>query len=94
MTTQPELEELVRKSVFLYNRLRSPEITAKPILVSQVIITVSFTGAFCYGCGIFDYVEGFAEQFKAFTDKVELKVGKTRQIDPRNFEADYIVKTK
>ena len=92
--SQPEIEELVRKSVPLYNRLRSPEITTEPILVSPVTITISFTGAFCYGCGIFDYVAGFAEHFKVLTNKVELKVGKTRQINPRNFEADYIVKTK
>ena len=92
--SQPELDELVRKSVLLYNRLRSPEITTKPILVSPVTITISFTGTFCYGCGIFDYVTGFAEQFKVLTNKVELKVGKTRQINPRNFEADFIVKTK
>jgi len=25
---------------------------------------------------------------------VELKIGKTRQINPRNFEADYTVKAK
>ena len=88
------MEELVRKAVLLYNRLRSPEITVKPVFVSPVMLTVSFSGGFCYGCGILDYVEGFAQQFKALTDKVELKVGKTRQITPRNFEADYTVKAK
>jgi hypothetical protein len=92
--SQVEMEELVRKAVLLYNRLRSPEITVKPVFVSPVMLTVSFSGGFCYGCGILDYVEGFAQQFKALTDKVELKVGKTRQITPRNFEADYTVKAK
>ena len=92
--SQPELEELARKAILLYNRLRSPEITVKPVFISPVSITVSFSGGFCYGCGILDYVEGFAQQFKALSGKVELKVGKTRQITPRNFEADYIVKTK
>ena len=62
--------------------------------VSPVMLTVSFSGGFCYGCGVLDYVEGFAQQFKALSAKVELKVGKTRQINPRNFEADYIVKLK
>jgi hypothetical protein len=91
---QTEMEELVRKAVILYNRLRSPEITVKPVFISPVSITVSFSGGFCYGCGILDYVEGFAQQFKALSGKVELKVGKTRQINPRNFEADYTVKAK
>ena len=92
--SQPELEELARKAILLYNRLRSPEVTAKLVFLSPVMLTVSFSGGFCYGCGVLDYVEGFAQQFKALSAKVELKVGKTRQITPRNFEAYYIVKTK
>ena len=92
--SQSELEELVRKSIALYNRVRSPEVTAKPIFVSSAIITISFSGGFCYGCGIFDIVEGFAYQFKTFSGKAELKVGKTRQINPRTFEVDYTLKVK
>ncbi len=89
---QAEIEELVHKAILLYNRVRSPEVTAKLVLASPVMVTVSFSGGFCYGCGVLDYVEGFAYQFKALTDKAELKVGKTRQINPRTFEADYAVK--
>jgi hypothetical protein len=92
--SQAELEELVRKAIALYNRVRSPEVTAKLIFVSPAIISISFSGGFCYGCGVFDIVEGFANQFKTFSVKVELKVGKTRQINPRTFEADYTLKTK
>jgi hypothetical protein len=92
--SQLELEQLVRKAILLYNKLRSPEVTVKPVFVSPAIITVSFSGGFCYGCGILDYVEGFAQQFKALSGKVELKVGKTRQMNPRSFEADYTVKTE
>jgi hypothetical protein len=92
--SQSELEELIRKTIALYNRVRSPEVTAKPIFVSPAIITVSFSGGFCYGCGILDIVEGFANQFKMFNGKAELKVGKTRQINPRTFEADYTLKVK
>jgi hypothetical protein len=92
--SQPDLEELVRKAILLYNRLKSPEINVKRVFVSPAIITVSFSGGFCYGCGILDYVEGFAQQFKALGGNVELKLGKTREINPRSFEADYIVKAK
>jgi hypothetical protein len=94
MLPQSELEELSKKAILLYNRVRSPEVTAKLVFISPAILTVSFSGGFCYGCGVMDYVEGFAQQFKVFTNKLELKVGKTRQITPRNFEADYIVKPK
>jgi hypothetical protein len=90
--SQSELEEFVRKAVALYNRVKSPEVTAKIIFVSPIIITISFSGIFCYGCGTLDIVEGFAHQFKIFSGKTELKIGKTRQINPRTFEADYAIK--
>jgi hypothetical protein len=94
MLPQPELEELARKAVLLYNRVKSPEVTAKLIFASPATLTVSFSGSFCYGCGVLDIVEGFAYQFKALTDKAELKVGKTKQVNPRTFKADYAIKTK
>ncbi len=94
MLPQSELEKLAQKTILFYNRVRSPEVTAKLVSVSPTTLTVSFSGGFCYSCGVLDYVEGFAHQFKVLTDKAELKVGKTRQITPRNFEADYTIKTK
>ena len=92
--SQDELELLVNKAVALYNRLRSPEVTVKQISVSPAIVKVSFSGGFCYGCGVLDYVDGFAQQFKALSRNIELKDGKTRQINPRTFEVDYAVKIK
>ncbi len=94
MLPQSELEEIARKAILIYNRVRSPDVTAKLVFASPAMLTVSFYGGFCYSCGILDYVEGFANQFKALTDKAELKVDKTRQINPRTFEADYVVKPK
>ncbi|HUK85208.1 MAG TPA: hypothetical protein VLU95_05045 [Candidatus Acidoferrum sp.] len=94
MLSQAEMEDVTRKATLLYNRVRSPEVIVKLVFVSPVMVTISFSGGFCYGCGILDYVEGFANQFKLLTGKIELKVGKTRQINPRNFEADYYVKVQ
>ena len=94
MLSQLEIEELVRKTIVLYNRIRSPEVTAKLIFVSPAIIVISFSGGFCYGCGIFDIVESFSNQFKTFSGKAEIEVGKTRQINPRIFEAEFNLKEK
>jgi hypothetical protein len=94
MLSQQELEEFVRKAILLYNRVSSPEVIAKLVSASPASVTVSFSGGFCYGCGILDIVEGFADQFKALTDKAELNVDKTRQINPRTFQSDYTIKTK
>ena len=92
--SQTELEQLVQKTALIYNRVRSPEVKVKPVLITPASITVSFSGGFCYGCGVMDYVEGFAGQFKALSGKIELKVANTREINPRVFEADYTIKNR
>jgi hypothetical protein len=92
LLSQTELEELVRKTVLLYNRYRSPEAVAKIVSVTNENVTIVFTGSFCYSCGVIDYLEDFVHEFKMLTDKAELKIGKTREINPRSFEADYRVK--
>ena len=94
MMPKSDLETQLKKTVAFYNRTRSPEVTAKLVAVTPISVTVSFTGGFCYGCGIMDYVEGFAQQFKMLGGKYELKTGKTREVNPRTFEADFAVKAK
>ena len=78
----------------LYNRYRSPEAVAKVVSVTADRITISFSGSFCYSCGVMDYLEDFLHEFKILTDKAELKIDKTRQTSPRSFEADYKVKSR
>ena len=92
--SQQEIEDLARKTVQLFNRVRSPQVTTKVVFASSDILIISFSGGLCYGCGILDYVDGFAQQFKVLAGKAELKVCKTREINPRTFEADYSIKTK
>jgi hypothetical protein len=94
LLSQAELEDLIRRTVKLYNRFRSPEATAKIVLVTSENVTIAFTGSFCYSCGVMDYLEDFVHEFKMLTDKAELKIGKTREINPRSFEADYRVKPR
>ncbi len=92
LLSQLELEELVRRTVALYNRLRSPEAFAKIVSVSPEEVTISFSGSFCYSCGVLDYIEDFVHEFKILTGRAELKVERSRQTSPRCFEADYKVK--
>jgi hypothetical protein len=90
-----DLDALVRKTVNLYNRLKSPEALTKIVKVSLETVTIEFTGSFCYDCGgILTYVEDFAADFKIFVDYMELRVGQTRQITPRIFQVDYSVKSR
>ena len=92
--SQQEIEEAVRKTVARYNRFRSPEAIAKPVKVLPGNVTIAFTGAFCTGCGVLGYVEGFVHDFEALNSKVKLKIGKTREISTRSIEVDYEVRNK
>ncbi len=90
--SQPEIEDLIHKGILLYNRLRSPEVNAKLVSISPLAVTISFSGGFCFDCGVQGYLDSFAQHFKALTNKFELKLGRTRKINPRTFEANFIVK--
>jgi hypothetical protein len=94
MFSSSELEGLVRRAVALYNKYRSPEAVAKLVRVSPETVTIAFSGSFCYSCGVLDYVEDFIHEFRLLTDKVELKVDKTRQSSLRSFEVDYRIKDR
>jgi len=92
LVSQAELEELVRRAIMLYNRYRSPEAVAKVVSVTPDVVSLSITGSFCYSCGVLDYVEDFVHELKILTDKVTLKVARTKQTTPRSFEVDYLVR--
>jgi hypothetical protein len=92
MFSSSELEELVRRTIILYNRYRSPEAVAKLVRASPEAVTIEFSGSFCYSCGVLDYIEDFIYEFKILTDKVELRIGKISQTSPISFEADFRIR--
>jgi hypothetical protein len=90
--TQSEIEAATQKTVLLFNRLRTPEAIAKIVNIYPEIITIAFSGSFCYDCGgTIGYVDAFIADFKALNKNVSLKAGKTRQISPRSFETNFYV---
>jgi hypothetical protein len=90
--SQRDLHDLVCKTTAQYNRYRSPEATAKLVAVSGEMITVAFSGAFCYSCGVEAYFEDFIYELKRLTDKVGLAIGEVRQGSAGSFEVDYLFK--
>jgi hypothetical protein len=95
VVSQIELEAIIRKTVLLYNRINSPKVVTKSVFILPELVTIAFSGSFCYECGsTLPLVEDFAKDFKIFTDSVELTLPKTRQTSPRSFEVDYIVKSR
>jgi hypothetical protein len=94
MLSNPDLENALKRTIQLYNLTRSPGVLAKLVLCSSFIVTVSFTGGFCYGCGVSEYIDGFISQFKLLSGKFELKFEKSRQVNARTFETDFSVREK
>lgn len=89
-----ELETLLSRAVLLHNRLNSPRVFAKIVRAAPELVTILFSGSFCYSCGVLHYVEDFAKDFRVLTDKAELKAGKTREVSSNSFEADYTVRNR
>jgi hypothetical protein len=94
LISEAELQEQVGKTVTLYNRLHSPEATVKITRATLELVTVAFSGSFCYSCGVMNFLEDFTHEFKMLTEKAELKIEHTRQVNPRTFEADFRVKQR
>ena len=95
MIIQPELEAALHKTILLYNRLKSPGVVAKLIQTSPEAVTVSFSGSFCYSCGVpIELIKDFIQDFKVFSSNIDLEMGKTREKNPGSFEVDYKVKEK
>ena len=93
--SQFELEAAVKKTVLLFNRLRSPQVVTKIVQVTPEIVVISFSGPFCYECGdVQKYIDDFAKGFKVFIDFVELGAAKAKETTPHSVEASYLVKNR
>jgi hypothetical protein len=81
-----KLEETVHKTITLYNRIKSPRAIAKLISVSAEFDTNSFSSSFCYNYEVpINYVKDFVSDFKIFTSKTELEIGKNTTDKPKKF---------
>jgi hypothetical protein len=94
MLSDLDLEALVMRVIALYNRTHSPNVTAKLIQLTPPLLIIQFSGAFCTGCGTLDITEGFADQYKALTNKTQLKQHNTTQTNPHIIQTTYTIKNK
>ena len=90
---QAEIEGIVRKTVAIFNRLRSPQALTKAVFVSPEIVIIEFSGSLCYECGdVEKYVLDFQKNFKVFIDYIELVAGKVKETEPHGFQVNFFVK--
>jgi hypothetical protein len=95
LSSDADLEALLKRVIALYNRTHSPNATAKLAALTPPLLIVQFSGSFCTGCGTFEITDAFAEQTKMLSNsKVELKEGKTAQVNIHTIQTTYTIKTK
>jgi hypothetical protein len=93
--TQNELEGIIRKTVAVFNRLRSPQALTKAVYISPEVITIEFSGSLCYDCGdVEKYVLEFQKDFKVFVDYLELAAGKAKETRAHGFQVNFFIKRK
>jgi hypothetical protein len=91
--SQAELESVVKKTVLLFNRLRSPQALTKIIHLSPEMVTIEFSGSLCYECGdVEKYLVDFQKDFKIFVDYLELVAGKAKETGLHGFEVNFFIK--
>ncbi|MGE5187456.1 MAG: hypothetical protein ACM3JE_00350 [Betaproteobacteria bacterium] len=89
------LTVLTTRAIALYNRTHSPTTKATLVLIAPPFLTIKFTGVICTGCGTQDITDGFASQYGLLSGgKIELKTGKTTQVDPHTIQTTYNIKNK
>ena len=90
LSSDADLEAVVKRAIQFYNRTHSPNATAKLISLTPPLLTIQFSGAFCTGCGTQDITDAFADQYKTLSNnKTQLKQGKTTQTNPHTIQTDY-----
>jgi hypothetical protein len=95
MSSDSDLDALVKRTIALYNRTHSPNAISKLVALMPPLLVVQFSGVFCSGCGTQNITDPFADLLKTLSSgKTELKQGKTTQTNPRTIQTTYTIKTK
>jgi len=90
--TGTNLNELVLRTIEVYNRYRSPEATAKLVGMEKDGFVIEFEGAFCLSCGVRDYFEDFIYELEDMGRNFRVEIKETEQADPQCFRVQYVVK--
>ncbi len=71
-----------------FNKYRGSEIQAELISVDNNMITIKFSGSFCYTCGLLDYFEDFQILLENYT-KLKFKIENYKQVDVAAYIVEY-----
>jgi hypothetical protein len=86
------LDDLVLRTIEVYNRYRSPEATAKLVGMEKDGFIIEFEGPFCQSCGVRDYFEDFIHELETVSRAFRVEVKETEPAGPQSFRVRYSVK--
>jgi hypothetical protein len=83
------LNDLVLRTIEVYNRYRSPEATAKLVGIKKDGFIIDFKGPFCQSCGVNDYFEDFIHELEDISRDFSVEVKATEPTGPQSFRVLY-----
>ncbi len=86
------LNDLVSRTIEVYNRYRSPEATAKLVGIQKDGFIIEFKGPFCQSCGVNDYFEDFIHELDDISSAFSVEVEATEPAGPQSYRVRYGVK--
>lgn len=91
-TDTSQLKDLILRTVKVYNKYRSPEATAKLVMIDKNDVIVDFEGSFCMSCGVRDYFEDFIYEMETINKKIKIELADAKPTGPQNFRVNYKIK--
>jgi len=88
------LDDVVLRTIEVYNRYRSPEATAKLIGIKKDCFIIEFKGSFCQSCGVNDYFKDFIHELEDISRDFSVEVKATEASGTQTFRVRYDVKDK
>ena len=89
--TGTRLNELVLRTIEVYNRYRSPEATAKLVGMEKDGFVIEFEGSFCLSCGVRDYFEDFIYELEDISRDFRVEMKESEPAGPQSFRVRYVV---
>jgi len=88
------MRDIVLRTIDIFNRYRSPEVTTKLVKINKDGFTLDFEGSFCTSCGVRDHFEDFIYELETITKKFSAELAETKSTGPESFRVKYRIKDK
>ena len=88
------MRDIVLRTIDIFNRYRSPEVTAKLVEINKDGFTLDFEGSFCTSCGVRDHFEDFIYELETISKKFKAELVTTKPTGSESFRVQYTIKAK